>query len=205
MDPTDIVARGYDAVADRYARLEEVEWPRLRWLRDLLARLPDGARVLDLGCGNGLPAGPEIARCHVLTGVDLSRRQIELARGNVPGATFFRGDMAQVTFPPGTFDAVVCFYALGHVPRDRHGEVLARVRGWLRPGGWLLLSEEDADQPSRVGDWLGAEMYLSTHDAATMLRVVETAGFEIERWAVEEQLEQGRAVPFLWVLARSAP
>ena len=46
--PQELVARGYDAVAERYAALEkDVAWPRLRWLDDLLGRLPEGAHVLE--------------------------------------------------------------------------------------------------------------------------------------------------------------
>src|SRR5688500_2384765 len=80
---------GRDAVAERYAALEEEEWPRLRWLRTLLDVLPPGSSVLDLGCGNGLPAGPAVlARGHTLLGVDVSARQVELAERNVPGGSF---------------------------------------------------------------------------------------------------------------------
>lgn len=202
MDPREIVAAGYDAVAERYAELEETEWPRLRWLRDLLDRLPDGAHVLDLGCGNGIPADREIVRRHAVTGVDISARQIELARRNVPGGVFFHADMTRVSFPPATFEAVVSFYAIGCVPRDEHAALLRRIRGWLRPGGWLLLSEEDVDRPDVVGDWLGVPMFFSGFDAATQRRLVEEAGFVVERAAVETQMEQGVAVPFSWVLAR---
>lgn len=60
MEPSEIVAAGYDAVADRYAALESEEWPRTRWLRMLLDRLSPGSAVLDLGCGNADPAGAEI-------------------------------------------------------------------------------------------------------------------------------------------------
>jgi SAM-dependent methyltransferase len=202
VDPREIVAAGYDAVAERYARLEETEWPRMRWLRDLLDRLPDGAHVLDLGCGNGVPAGREIARQHTVTGVDVSERQIELARRNVPGGVFFHGDMARVSFPPATFDAVVSFYAIGCIPRAEHADLLRRIRGWLRPGGWLLLSEEDADRPDVVGEWLGVPMFFSGFDAATQRRLVAEAGFAVERSAVEIQVEQGVEIPFAWLLAR---
>src|SRR2546423_3353777 len=52
-----LVAEGYDRVADAYERLEgEREWPRRRWLDDLLGLLPPHSRLLDLGCGSGIPA-----------------------------------------------------------------------------------------------------------------------------------------------------
>ncbi len=45
-------------------------------------------------------------------------------------------------------------------------------------------------------------MFFSAHPAATLRKLVEDAGFEIERTAVEPQCEQGRDVPFTWILAR---
>lgn len=92
--PPEIVARGYDVVAEDYARLEgAIEWPRMRWLRKVLADLAPGSRVLDLGCGSGIPADREIAKEHDVVGVDVSARQVELARRNVPGAEFIHGDI----------------------------------------------------------------------------------------------------------------
>ncbi|MBD0329152.1 MAG: class I SAM-dependent methyltransferase [Thermoleophilia bacterium] len=108
------MAEGYDVVAERYAALEEEEWPRLRWLAEVLDRLAPGSAVLDLGCGNGLPAGPAIvARGHALLGVDVSARQVELARRNVAGAAVLQADMAELELAEGAFDAVVCFSRSG--------------------------------------------------------------------------------------------
>lgn len=89
-----IVAAGYDAVANEYAALEQPgkAWPRLRLLRNVLTRIPPGVTVLDLGCGNGVPALVEIARSHEAVGVDLSGTQADLARANVPTAEVFRAE-----------------------------------------------------------------------------------------------------------------
>lgn len=53
----EVVERGYDQVAQVYAGLELKghEWPRLRRLRALLDELPAGSKVLNVGCGNGIP------------------------------------------------------------------------------------------------------------------------------------------------------
>jgi cyclopropane fatty-acyl-phospholipid synthase-like methyltransferase len=206
MEIEQLVAQGYDRVADAYARLEgEREWPRIARLQDLLRRLPAHSRVLDLGCGSGIPALREIvARGHKAMGVDVSGEQIRRARQNVPEAEIVHASALDVELPAGMFDAVVSFYVIDHVPRERHGDLLASVHGWLRPGGWVLLTFEANEQPGVIGEWLGTPMYFSHYDPETSQELVRASGFEIISAEQETQVEGGREVPYLWVLAQKA-
>lgn len=197
------VARGYDQVADEYARLESAgDWPRMRWLDEVLRRLPDRSRVLDLGCGNGVPATAALAERHIVTGVDVSSRQIELARENVLEAEFEVADLLELRYPGGSFDAVVAFYTFDHLPRESLGELFGRIREWLSGGGLLLFSVEPEDLPGFVGQWLGVPMHFSSYDPDTTRRLVSEAGFEIVRDAVEQQREGTTDVAYLWIVAR---
>lgn len=199
-----LVADGYDQVAQEYAGLEteeDGEWPRQRWLAEVLHRLPADSRVLDLGCGNGVPVTAALAEQHRVTGVDVSEIQIAQARARVPGADLRVGDALELRFPPGSFEAVVAFYTLDHLPRERLGELLTRIRDWLTPGGLLLFSVEPVDQPGTVGQWLGVPMYFSSYPPETTLRLVSEAGFTVLRHETQPQLEGGRRVDWLWVLA----
>jgi cyclopropane fatty-acyl-phospholipid synthase-like methyltransferase len=201
-DPKRMVERGYDRVADEYARLEgEVEWPRMQWLKKVLDRLEPGSHLLDLGCGSGDPADIEISKQHKVTGVDISQTQIKLARVNVPGGTFIRGDVGSADFPPASFDAVVSFYTLEHIPRAEHKTILQRINTWLRTGGFLLISIEAGEFDDVTGEWLGVPMFISCFDPETMVQMVIDAGFELLETAVETQVEGGNPIPFLWVLA----
>ena len=202
-DPRKIVESGYDSVAGRYAELEppEHEWPRMRWLRDLLGRVRPGERVLDVGCGNGIPATREIALAHQAVGVDISAAQIARARENVPDAEFVHSDLAEIEFEQA-FAAIASFYVIEHLPRDEHAEIFGRFHRWLAPGGHLLFTIEPDDEPGIVGDWLDTPMYFSQHDAETTLALVRAAGFEVLRAEVETQVEGDREVAYLWVLAR---
>jgi len=203
VDPKQVVAQGYDKVAHEYARLEgDTEWPRMRWLTKVLDRLQPGASVLDLGCGSGDPADIAIAKTHRVTGVDISQTQIELARQNVPDGDFIHGDAGSVDFPPDSFDAVVSFYTLEHIPRREHRTILQRIYQWLRTGGLLLLAMEAGEYDDYMGEWLGVPMFISCFPPETIKEMVRETGFELLESAIESQAEQSHDVPFLWILAQ---
>jgi cyclopropane fatty-acyl-phospholipid synthase-like methyltransferase len=174
------------------------------WVAKLDARLRVGARVLDLGCGSGMVAR-RLAERYDVTGVDISRVQLERARRNVPQATFLHADAAELDFSHGSFDAVVSTFVFGHIPRAEQGPLLERVQGWLGPGGWLLVTLGAGDADDAVEpDWLGAPMFFASFDPETNLELLENAGFRVAEWRVVPMDEPGHGrVSFMWVLARS--
>lgn len=157
--------------------------------------------MLDLGCATGLPVDARLARSFRVTGVDISPTQIERAVENVPEGAFICADLQAVTFPEGYFDGVVSLYTFDHVPRDEHLALLRRIHTWLRPGGILLLSIEDRDEPGTVAEWLGVDMHFSMFDADTTRGLVRDAGFTIDQTAVENQIEGQAEIPYTWILA----
>ena len=149
--PEELVRRGYDAIADRYAEWAgSFESPALRWVEKLEQRLPERSRVLDLGCGGGGPATQALAARQNVVGVDISERQLERARRLVPETRFLRADATEVAFEPESFDAVVSLFLLGHVPRAKQRPLLERVFGWLAPGGLLLATLGTANADDEV-------------------------------------------------------
>jgi SAM-dependent methyltransferase len=199
------VARGYDALAGRYARWADRVSPPLRerYAADLTSRLPPGARVLDLGCGPGVPVARLLDRRHAVIGVDISWEMVLLARQNVPQGRFVQGDMGSIAFRPGMFDAVVAFHSLIHVPRVQHPTLFDRMGRWLRPGGLLVASLGARDLPVGTDpNWLGSgPMSWSFFDAETNLRLLTEAGLAMEEAKVLGQSEDGEPVEFLWVVA----
>lgn len=182
-DPTELVRHGYDTVSRRYRRDDDNPAEYTPWLTTLQRRLPGGANVLDLGCGCGIPVAKTLTdNGHHVTGVDLSAVQINRARHLVPQATFLHADATQVTFPDRAFDAIVCLYALIHMPLDAQPHLIRRIATWLRPGG-LLLATTGAQAWTGVEDhWLGgaAAMWWSHADAATYRGWIAQAGLDIE-------------------------
>lgn len=207
LDPKDLVAAGYDRIADAYLRDSDVQRTeeRDKYTRLLFEHVAPGARVLDLGCGAGVPTTRRLAERYTVTGADISTEQIRRARKNVPGATFVSGDMTALAFTAGAFDAVVAFYSIIHVPRDEQAVLLRAIRSWLVPGGYLLATLGAHDAPGETEpDWLGAPMYWSSFDADANLRMVAGAGLSIRGARLETAEEGGQPVTFLWLLARSS-
>ena len=206
VDPKQMVADGYDRIADRYLAWSPLRpsAARLRALDIADALIPRGAEVLELGCGAGVPMSARLAAGRTLVGVDISAEQVRRARRNVPGATFLQGDMTTLERPTASLDAVVAFYSLTHVPRDEHAALFVRIRAWLRPGGVFIASLGVEDDPGTVErGWLGVDMYFSQWSARVGRRLVEAAGFEIELAEVLREPEDRHDARFLWIVART--
>jgi ubiquinone/menaquinone biosynthesis C-methylase UbiE len=179
-DISKLVEEGYDRVAGAYLAWREEEPFFLQpELLDLSGRLPANARVLDVGCGAGVPLTHFLSQRFMVTGVDLSAQQLVRARQRVPRATFLQQDMLALDVQARSFDAVTSFYSIIHVPRDRHGLALANMRRALKPGGLLLIMTGNEDLAGDIDDFYGAEMYWSHFDRETSLETIRNAGFEV--------------------------
>jgi len=177
-DPKAIVERGYDQCALAYnaARRSDPS-PELNLLLQVLA---PGSRVLDIGCGGGIPIAYALSRHCAVTGVDISGAQIQEARNNVPAAHLIHGDIMVQSFAADSFDAIVSFYTLFHLPRTEHLELFNRIAAWLRPGGHLLVTVAQDQQDEDVDpDFFGSSMYWSHFDLARYEEILSDLGFTI--------------------------
>jgi SAM-dependent methyltransferase len=200
MDNKDKVETGYDRIAEEYLKTKRPGDPVILELLEEAARgLRDGARALDLGCGAGVPVTQWLARRFEVTGVDVSERQLELARQHVPAAHLIKADIAGVDFPDCSLDIVVAFYSIIHVPRTEQPALVDRIYRWLRPGGRFLA-------PWTIGEWEGEEenwegwgspMWWSHYNADQNLAMLRDAGFHI----VSAERRTSGAETWLWVLA----
>jgi 2-polyprenyl-3-methyl-5-hydroxy-6-metoxy-1,4-benzoquinol methylase len=182
-DPIEMVQRGYDHLSRRYRGDHDAPAEYTPWLAELQRRLPASADVLDVGCGCGIPVAKSLAdHGHRVTGVDLSTVQIDRARQLVPQATFLHADATRIAFTDDTFDAVVCLYALIHMPLDAQPRLLARVATWLRPGGLLLAPTGSQPWTGTEDNWLGgtASMWWSHAAANTYRTWITEAGLDID-------------------------
>lgn len=209
-DVAKLVQKGYDAVATKYAAYATIATahPRHEWVQRLLAQLRPESRVLELGCGPGVPTAAAIVGAgHDLVGIDISAGQLAAAREHVPSATFLHANFLDVELERGTFDAVVALYSITHVPRRHYPALFERIRRWLAPDGWFLATLGTGDSSGWLEeDFLGfgARSWTNSYDPATTERLLRDAGLSLESVAVLEHDEQWGSERWLYVLARPA-
>lgn len=201
--PFDVVRSGYDDIGERYRDWSAGSEVRRRWLDFVLAELPPGALVVDLGCGPGEPATRRLAeRCRVIA-VDGSAVQLGLARAAAPSAWLVQADMTRFGLRPGSVDAVASFYALGHVPAEQHAALFGSIGRWLRPGGLLVTSAPVGAGNTMDPSWLDVPMFFGGIGETGTQQAIADAGLDLLLLeTVEEDEGGGHLVPFLWLMAR---
>ncbi|WP_053700107.1 class I SAM-dependent DNA methyltransferase [Streptomyces sp. NRRL F-5755] len=177
-------AEAFDAIGDRYDEAFPHKDGQLAAGARLAAALPPGSRVLDLGCGTGLPTARQLADAgHAVVGVDLSPSMVALARENVPAGEFHRLDIADLRHGElggaGSFDGATAFFSLLMLPRAEIPYTLRMLHSLLRPGGLLVLAMVEADLDDCPIPFLGSTIRVSGYLRDDLRQVVHDAGFEV--------------------------
>ncbi|MEV8635228.1 class I SAM-dependent methyltransferase [Streptosporangium sp. NPDC051023] len=143
-DPTPSTTASYDHIADAYAEQWKQPSPEIaRLLERFTERLPQGARVADLGSGPGRDTRWLADRGVVAVAVDRSVSMLGIAAGR--GVPVIRGDLRYPPFAPASLNGIWAIASLLHVPSDQTVGTLRRWRQVLRPRGVLGLSTSLGD------------------------------------------------------------
>ncbi|KAI8630599.1 S-adenosyl-L-methionine-dependent methyltransferase [Xylariaceae sp. FL1651] len=210
----------YDAIAPKYN-----EWTiphseqRIHYLEKALGYLnlsdkSKGLAFLELGCGCGLPITKKLlsypeAR---VSANDLSDTQVSLARENLLRGPedeaarrldLIQGDMNSLVFADSSFDLIVAFYSIIHLPRSEQMELIERIAKWLKPGGYFVANFSKEEEESSVMEkWLDDKgwMFWSGWGEKKTLEKIKQAGLEIVIAEVLEDIVDDAS--FVWVIAK---
>nr|WP_232792648.1 class I SAM-dependent methyltransferase [Actinacidiphila yeochonensis] len=177
-------ATAFDAIGDRYDEAFPHKEGQIAAGGWLTASLPAGSRVLDAGCGTGVPTVRQLSAAGLLvTGVELSPGMLALARRNVPDAEYLSADLTRLLadglLAPGSFDAVTAFFTLLMLPRREIPGALGMLRELLVPGGLLALGMVEADVDDVPIPFLGHIVRVSGYLREDLHHLVTDAGFEV--------------------------
>lgn len=162
----------------------------------MLSLLPEvtGMRVLDLGCGAGdLCRRLRAMGTSEVVGVDISARMLALAESvEHEGITYSHQAIEDYTAPAASFDLVVSSLAL-HYVRD-FAQVMGRVAGWLRPGGYLLFSIEHPVATAAQGRHPGWMRDAAGNKICWALDHYQEEGERQSRWFVDGVVRYHRTI-----------
>jgi 2-polyprenyl-6-hydroxyphenyl methylase/3-demethylubiquinone-9 3-methyltransferase len=140
-----------------------------------------GRRVLDVGCGGGLVAEAMAQRGADVTGIDMARGPLDVAKLHAMESGVkvdYRLASAEqlADESPASFDVVTCLEMLEHVPRP--SEVVAALARLVRPGGHVICSTINRGPKAFMLAIVGAEYFLrllppGTHEYARFIRPSE--------------------------------
>jgi demethylmenaquinone methyltransferase/2-methoxy-6-polyprenyl-1,4-benzoquinol methylase len=202
------VARMFDAVADRYDRMNAVMTfgQERRWRRVVAEQLAlqPGARVLDLAAGTGASSLPFAAAGASVVACDFSIGMLGVGRREHPQLTFVAGDALRLPFADGAFDAVTISFGLRNVADV--GAALGELRRVTRPGGRLVVLE--TSQPPRPLLRAGNRFYtdrvmpriarLFSSDPSSYAYLAESAGSWLDQHALADALRSAGWGQIAW-------
>jgi len=209
------LAQSYDLIAEQYLAWSSprATLTRQKYLETLVSNLrqDSATSVLELGCGAGVPC-TQFLLSHKLavTGVDISAAQIELARSRVPEAKLIKADMMDLQFPDESFDAIVGFYSIFHLPMQEQGALIQRISRWLKKGGWFLGNFAVEEGDVVLDGWMHpkASMFYSSCGVegtrALFIREAKNLKLVVDEVDLERDEDNKFEESFHWVMAQKS-
>ncbi|MEH6676900.1 class I SAM-dependent DNA methyltransferase [Phenylobacterium sp.] len=187
-------------VIDLYQR-HAAAWVRNRgdrltegvWLGRFLGLLPEGRRVLDLGCGSGSPiARYLIGQGCAMTGVDGSADLIAVCEAAFPEHAWGVGDM-RLTDLGQRFDGVLAWDSLFHLDHEDQRRMFDVFRRHCGPYAALMFNSGPAHGEA-IGAFEGEPLYHASLEPSEYRSLLADQGFEVVRFTPEDPECGGRSV-----------
>jgi SAM-dependent methyltransferase len=139
-DFSDLNRATYDRIAEDWSKDHANDTWWIEGTEALVKMLPQGASVLDVGCGSGTKTKYlSKKRLHVV-GTDLSEKMVDIARRESPKNDFYVADMHDLSPVPGVFDCIFAQASLLHIPKADVDAVVEQFSKKLKPEGLLYIA-----------------------------------------------------------------
>jgi len=177
----------YDRVAEQYSVEFSGELKRKPFDCELLDQFVADVRgrgeVCEIGCGPGHIARYLQDRGATMRGIDLSHEMVKCARRLNPDIAFEQSNMLALNLPDASLAAIISFYAIIHIERDKVPRALQEMNRVLQPGGALLLSFHGGEGELHRDQWYDKPVSIDVtlfgnHEMSSYL---ESSGFEVEQ------------------------
>lgn len=157
-----------DAIHPTRRLSEEAYWESGKTQAGMLATvIPDGAKVMDFGCGDGRVAIPLACLGYDVTAVDSSQRMLDRLTERAPDVTTVQAAADGIAAHLGRrrMDAVYCLAVLIHHSYADCLNIIGKLRAGTKLGGILVLDWPLSDQPAEADSWIGVTTWSEQQQA----------------------------------------
>ncbi len=157
-----------------------------KWLDHFASQVPEGGRILDVGCGAAEPiARYFIERGFILSGIDFSETMLALARARFPDNTWRLADMRHFELNE-TFHGLIAWNSFFHLNPDDQRKTLEVLARHLAPGGILMLTV-GPEAGEVIGHVNGEQVYHSSLAFDEYERVLGELGLQVTEFVAEDE------------------
>lgn len=172
------VYKAYEHIVDWFDKARTKTLMESEYLHLIVNSIPDGASVLDLGCGTGEPLAQFfIERGFKVIGVDGSEKMIELCRKRFPNEEWLVADMRELNLKR-KFDVILAWHSFFHLDKASQRAMFPLFAAHLKPNGILAFTSgvEEGEVWSNNG---GQDLYHASLSTGEYERLLKAAAFKI--------------------------
>ena len=166
-------------------------WIDKPYIARFLEHLPDGATVLDLGCGGGDPVALHMAaRGFHVTGVDSSPTLISLCQNRMPDQRWIAADMRRLALGR-RFQGILAWDSFFHLSCDDQRTMFGVFAAHAGIGSVLMFNAGPA-RGEAIGTYRGDPLYHASLDPSEYETLLGGAGFELIEHVINDPAQGGR-------------
>ncbi len=146
------VKRDYNIIADEYSAEFGRKYEDIEVVEEFMSKLKADSKILDLGGGTGKLTELFIQRGYNAICYDFSKEMMRKSKEFYPNVPYILDDMIE-HFENNSFDVIITFYSLFHIPKEELDKVFSNIYDLLKQNGVLCFvvqlgnGEDFIDEP----------------------------------------------------------
>ncbi len=166
---------------------------------DFIKLLPQGGKILDVGCAGGRDSKTFVDNGFDVFGIDVIDEFLDEARRKAPEAEFQNMDLLKLDFSDGSFDGIWSYAVLLHIQKSDIPGVLDKYSRILKPSGKLFIGVKKGQGSAYVTDKLSKEKRFFVYYEEDELReILENHGFQIVK--LETEADRAGRTDTTWIM-----
>ncbi|MCW8334142.1 class I SAM-dependent methyltransferase [Vibrio sp. SCSIO 43135] len=175
----------YDRISQQWLEVRtQLPAKDMELFKQFVGLFDEPSKILDLGCGHATPIGEFLAGLgHSLVGVDRSKKLLAMAKERLPNQQWVLSELEEYEIDQ-TYDGVVLWDSLFHLPRVEQKRLLESAYQSLRSGGACILSSggSEVDIPPFTDYMFEVEFYYDAYPIPQFIEICQQIGFRVVEW-----------------------